>query len=66
MENLILKTEKELKVLVNDNRKEITNINGVEFTSNYPILTVSNTYASYYDVATQSNIYLNAPFNINF
>ena len=59
-----INTTIELKAFVKDNRKSITNINGVEFNSIYPMLEVTNQYASYYDVESQSNKYINAPFII--
>lgn len=54
--------ESQLKSFVEQNRKSITNINGVEFNHIYPILEVTNKHASYYDVESQSNKYLSAPF----
>lgn len=65
MTTIILKTEKELKSFVNENRKNIVNINGVEFNKLYPMLEVTNKNASYYDVEKQSNKFLYSPFNIS-
>lgn len=63
---LEIKTERELKLFVAKNRTSITRINGVEFGNVYPILEVSNNYASYYDVESQGNKFLHAPFSIEF
>ena len=64
MKTLSISTVQELKAFVNENRKSITNINGVEFSEFYPMLDISNKHASYYDVETQGNKFLNAPFNV--
>ena len=64
MKTLVINTEKELKAFVNENRKNITNINGVEFGELYPMMEVSNKHATYYDVETQGNKFLYAPFNV--
>ena len=61
---LEIKTERELKLFVAKNRTSITRINSVEFGKVYPILEVSNNYASYYDVVSQGNKFLHAPFSI--
>lgn len=60
----IINTVKELKDFVSQNRKNIASINGVEFGELYPILTVSNKHASYYDVDSQGDKFLYAPFTI--
>jgi len=59
-----LKTQKELKVLVKKNRKNIKNINGVEFSELYPILRATNKHTTYYDVDSQENKFLFAPFTV--
>lgn len=64
MKTSVINTEKELKAFVNENRKNITNINGVEFGELYPMMEVSNKHATYYDVETQGNEFLYAPFNV--
>jgi len=64
MKNLEITTAKELKKFVAENRKNITNINGVEFGKMYPMLDVSNKHASYYNVEEQGNSGLYAPFKI--
>lgn len=64
MKTLVIKTEKELKELVSSNRKNITQINDVKFGELYPIMEVTNKHASYYDVETQGNKLLYAPFNV--
>jgi hypothetical protein len=64
MITIVINTERELKDLVSKNRKNITNINGVQFGELYPMMEVSNKHASYYDVETQENKFLFAPFNI--
>lgn len=64
MNTIVIKSEKQLKAFVNQNRENITNINGVEFKSIYPILTVTNKNASYYDVESQGSKFLTAPFKV--
>jgi hypothetical protein len=60
----VINTEKELKNFVLKNRKNITNINGVKFGDIYPMMEVSNKHASYYDIESQGNKFLYAPFKI--
>ena len=62
MKTLKIETARELKSLIEKNRKGITNINGVEFGELYPLLEASNRYANYYNVDKQENEYLSAPF----
>ena len=62
MKTLKIETARELKSLIEKNRKGITNINGVEFGELYPLLEVSNRYANYYNVDKQENEHLSAPF----
>ena len=64
MKTIVINTEKGLKAFVKENRKKITNINGVEFSELYPMMEISNKHATYYDVETQCNIFLCAPFNV--
>lgn len=64
MKTTLIQTEKELKLFVNENRKNISNINGVEFTELYPMLDISNKHASYYDVESQGNKFLYSPFTV--
>jgi len=64
MTTTVINTEKELKDFVSKNRKNITNINGVQFGEFYPMMEVTNKHASYYDVESQGNKFLYAPFNI--
>lgn len=62
MKTITINTERELKKFVAENRSKITAINGVNFRPMYPILEVTNRSASYYDVESQGNRYLTAPF----
>lgn len=64
METTLIKSEKELKSFLNENRKNVTNINGIEFTELYPMLSISNKNASYYDVELQENKFLYRPFTV--
>lgn len=64
METTLIKSEKELKSFLNENRKNVTNINGIEFTESYPMLSISNKNASYYDVESQGNKFLYRPFTV--
>ena len=64
MKTKVINTEKEFKAFVKENRKNITNINGVEFSELYPMMEISNKHATYYDVETQGNQFLYAPFNV--
>lgn len=64
MNTTVINTPKELKSFVAENRKNITNINGVQFGEMYPMLEVTKKHASYYDVNSQSNKYLSAPFTV--
>lgn len=64
MKTLVINTEKQLKELVLVNRKNITKINDVKFGELYPMLEVTNKHASYYDVESQGNKFLLAPFNV--
>lgn len=64
MKTLTFNTERELKKFANENRKDIININGVEFKELYPMLEVSNKHATYYDVESQGNKFLHAPFTV--
>lgn len=66
MNTAVIKTEKELKYFVSKNRKNITNINDVQFGELYPMLEVTNRHASFYDVETQGNKFLCAPFTVQF
>ena len=45
MKTLSISTVQELKAFVNENRKSITNINGVEFSEFYPMLDISNKHS---------------------
>lgn len=64
MKTIEIKSEKDLKDFVASNRRQIQNINGVEFSPLYPILDVSNKHAYYYDVESQGNKFLYPPFNV--
>lgn len=66
MATTVINTEKELKDFVSKNRKNITNINGVQFGEIYPMMDVTNKHASYYGVESQGNKFLYAPFKIEF
>ena len=66
MATTVINTERELKDFVSKNRKNITNINGVQFNEMYPMMDVTNKHASYYDVESQGNKFLYAPFKIEF
>jgi hypothetical protein len=57
-------TEKQLKTFVSIFRSKIISINGISFKEVYPMLEVTNKHASYYDVKTQGNKFLNSPFNV--
>lgn len=63
MENKI-KTTRELKALVATSRQQITAINGVPFGEIYPLLSVTNRFAWYYDPAKQGNVFLYAPYTV--
>jgi len=63
-EAITLSTERELKIFVKNNRKNIIEINGLKFNSMYPILEVSNSNAMYYDVDIQANKLILPPFII--
>lgn len=64
MKTLTITSARELKGLVNSNRKAITKINNVEFGELYPMLEVSNKHATYYDIESQGNKFLHTPFNV--
>ena len=64
MKTTVINSEKELKDFVSKNRQNIKNINGVQFNEMYPMLFISNKHAYYYNVQSQSNQLLIAPFNI--
>lgn len=66
MTTIVINTERELKVFVSKNRKNITKINGVQFNEMYPMMDITNKHASYYDVESQGNKFLYAPFKIEF
>lgn len=66
MATTVINTERELKDFVSKNRKNITNINGLQFNEMYPMMDVTNKHASYYDVESQGNKFLYAPFKIEF
>ena len=66
METTVINTERELKDFISQNRKNITNINGVQFGEMYPIIDVTNKHASYYDVESQEYKFLYAPFTIEY
>lgn len=66
MKTTVINTEKELKYFVEQNRKTITNINGIQFNEMYPMMNVTNKHASYYDVESQGDKFLYAPFKIEF
>ena len=58
---ITVQSARELKEI---NRKSITNINGINFDENYPMLEVSNKNASYYSVEEQGNVLLYEPFEV--
>jgi len=64
MKNLTINTNQELKKFVLENRKNITEINGVKFNPIYPMISVTNKHASYYDVELQGEKFLLPPFQI--
>ncbi len=64
MKTTVINRENELKDFVSKNRKNITNINGVQFGELYPMIEVTNRYVSYYDAEYQGNKFLYRPFNI--
>lgn len=64
MKSIVINTEKELKGFISENRKNVTNINGVEFNELYPLIDVTNKHASYYDIELQGNKFLYPPFII--
>ena len=62
MITLVLNSAREVKELIAKSRRQITNINGVNFGAIYPMLNASNTAVWYYSVPNQENEYLHAPF----
>ena len=62
MITLELNSAREVKELIAKSRRQITNINGVNFDTIYPMLDASNTAVWYYSVPNQENEYLHAPF----
>ena len=66
METTVINIERELKDFISQNRKNITNINGVQFGEMYPIIDVTNKHTSYYDVESQEYKFLYAPFTIEY
>ena len=52
MKTTVLQTAKELKAFLPENRKNITEINGIECNEMYPIIEASNKHASYYKEST--------------
>lgn len=66
MKTTVINTAKELKDFVSKNHKNIKNINGVQFGKIYPMLDITNKHASYYDVESQGNEFLYAPFTIEY
>ena len=61
MKTINVQSARDLKKI---DRKNITKINGVGFNENYPMLTISNKNVSYYDVDSQGDLFLNAPFEV--
>lgn len=66
MTTLEFTTAKSFKQFVEENRKYITNINGVEFRASYPMLEASRKHASYYDVNTGQNVALYFPITVRY
>jgi hypothetical protein len=64
MTNITIKTAKELKKFVQKNRDKIIRINDTPFTKNYPLLTISDKYALYYDINSQSDKMFYTPYCI--
>ena len=62
MKNLTINTYQEFKQFISKNRKGITEINGVKFKPIYPMISVTNKNASYYDVDEQGYKFLLPPF----
>ena len=62
MKTMRINSEQGLKAVVEQSREAIREINGVQFGAIYPLLHVTNKHASYYDVESQGDRLLNAPF----
>ncbi len=65
MKSIVIKNEREFKNFVEVNRKDISTINNIKFSENYPIITATNSNVYYYDVVTQNNKFIYPPFNID-
>ena len=61
---ITLSTNQLFSAFIKVNRKNVTNINGVEFNEIYPMIEATSKQATYYDVESQGNKVLNAPFVI--
>jgi hypothetical protein len=61
---ITLSTNQQFSAFIKVNRKNVTNINGVEFNEIYPMIEATSKHATYYDVESQGNKFLNAPFVI--
>lgn len=61
MKTLIFNSAKSLKKK-KIKRETIKNINGVECSEKHPIIEITNSYVSYYDVDKQGSVLLNPPF----
>ncbi len=58
----VFNTVKEFRQFVCANRKQITNVNGVNFYSMCPMLEVTNKKAMFYDVESQGIKFFDEPF----
>ena len=66
MTTLEFATARTFKTFVKENRKYITNINGVEFRPSYPMIEATRKHTSYYDVNTGENTLLHYPLTVVF
>jgi len=61
---ITLSTNQLFSAFIKVNRKNVTNINGVEFNEIYPMIEATSNHVTYYDVESQENKFLTAPFVI--
>jgi hypothetical protein len=64
MNTITIQSAKQFKSFLNENRKNITEINGVLFGEVYPMLEATNRYVTYYDIDAQTSKHLSAPFSV--
>jgi hypothetical protein len=61
---ITLNTNEQFNEFIQVNRKQVTNINGVEFNEMYPMIESNKKNAHYYDAPNQCNQFLYPPFTI--